>query len=237
MGTDALVEAITTVHDDAEREALVRRLTSLEKPFVLSFVNAHAHNLAAKDERFRGDLLASDCILRDGIGMQLLYQLLGKAPGLNMHGTDFIPLLLERFAGRPVALLGTQQPWLGLTAEKVARRSPLAAVVDGFQAPEAYLEALEEKPADLVVLGMGMPKQERVAQLLKAGLGSRPCLIANGGAILDFLGGKVTRAPAWMSVVGLEWTYRLAQEPRRLFRRYVVGNATFLARAVKTRLG
>lgn len=237
MGRDGLVEAITAVADDAGREALVERLTHLEGPFVLSFVNAHAHNLAAGDARFRADLLASDCILRDGIGMQLLYQLLGKAPGLNMHGTDFIPLLLRRFAGRPVALLGTQQPWLGKTAARVAEASPLGAVLDGFQPEGAYLPALQEKPADLVVLGMGMPRQERVAQLLKAGLGGRPCLIVNGGAILDFLGGKVQRAPAWMSAVGLEWTYRLAQEPRRLFKRYVVGNAAFLARAVRTRLG
>jgi N-acetylglucosaminyldiphosphoundecaprenol N-acetyl-beta-D-mannosaminyltransferase len=236
MGRDALVEAITTVADDAGREALVARLTTLERPFVLSFVNAHAHNLAAQDPRFRADLLASDCILRDGIGMQLLYQLLGRAPGLNMHGTDFIPLLLRRFAGRPVALLGTQQPWLGTTATRVAQASPLGAVLDGFQPEAAYLPALLEKPADLVVLGMGMPRQERVAQLLKGGV-KGPCLIVNGGAILDFLGGKVQRAPKWMSAVGLEWTYRLAQEPRRLFKRYVVGNATFLARAVRTRLG
>jgi exopolysaccharide biosynthesis WecB/TagA/CpsF family protein len=232
---DALVEAVTTVHDEAGREALVARLVQLERPFSLGFVNAHAHNLAAADPGFGADLLASDCLLRDGVGMQLLFQLLGKAPGLNLHGTDFIPLLLERFRGRRVALLGTQEPWLSAAARRVELTSPLGAVLDGFQPEAAYLPALLAQPADLVILGMGMPRQERLARLLKAGLTS-PCLIVNGGAILDFLGGKVRRAPAWMSALGLEWTYRLAQEPRRLFRRYVVGNVTFLARALRTRL-
>lgn len=65
---------------------------------------------------------------------------------------------------------------------------------------------------------------------LRAALGG-PCLIVCGGAILDFLGGKVTRAPRWMRRAGLEWAYRLAREPRRLWQRYLRGNPLFLRRA------
>ena len=62
---------------------------------------------------------------------------------------------------------------------------------------------------------------------------SHPCLIVCGGAIIDFLGGKTPRAPLWMRQVGLEWVFRLALEPRRLFHRYVIGNPLFLMRALR----
>ena len=67
--------------------------------------------------------------------------------------------------------------------------------------------------------------------MLRAALGF-PCLIICGGAIIDFLGGKIPRAPRWMRRTGLEWAFRLALEPRRLFRRYVIGNPVFIARTL-----
>jgi exopolysaccharide biosynthesis WecB/TagA/CpsF family protein len=94
---------------------------------------------------------------------------------------------------------------------------------------------MQAQPCALIVLGMGMPRQELVACSLRAQL-DYPCLIVCGGAIIDFLGGKTARAPAWMRRLGLEWVYRLAQEPGRLFRRYVLGNPLFLARALRLRL-
>jgi exopolysaccharide biosynthesis WecB/TagA/CpsF family protein len=76
-----------------------------------------------------------------------------------------------------------------------------------------------------------MPRQEEVAVLLRAALGY-PCLIVCGGAIIDFIGNKTSRAPAWMRRTGLEWAWRLALEPKRLFKRYVLGNPLFLARSL-----
>ena len=83
---------------------------------------------------------------------------------------------------------------------------------------------------DLIVLGMGMPKQERVAHLLRSQL-DHPCLIVCGGAIIDFMGGRVSRAPLWMRQLGIEWIYRFLHKPVRMFRRYVVGNPQFLWRS------
>jgi exopolysaccharide biosynthesis WecB/TagA/CpsF family protein len=79
---------------------------------------------------------------------------------------------------------------------------------------------------------MGMPKQERVAALLARHL-DYPCLIICGGAILDFLGGKVTRAPKAFRRIGMEWLYRFMLEPKRLFKRYMVGNFVFLYRGYR----
>src|SRR5438132_512000 len=96
-------------------------------------------------------------------------------------------------------------------------------------AEEALLARLalpQNTRPELIILAMGMPKQEAIAVRLRAYLKS-PALIVNGGAILDFLGGKVTRAPRWMQRLYLEWVYRLYLEPRRLARRYLLGIPTY----------
>jgi len=99
---------------------------------------------------------------------------------------------------------------------------------DGFAEVHTYLELARDLQPELIVLGMGMPKQELVAsQLAASGV---PCVIVCGGAILDFLGGKVARAPQWMRRLGGEWIFRLMKEPKRLFMRYVVGNPIFIWR-------
>jgi exopolysaccharide biosynthesis WecB/TagA/CpsF family protein len=82
---------------------------------------------------------------------------------------------------------------------------------------------------------MGMPRQEEMACVLRAAL-THPCLIVCGGAIIDFLGGRAPRAPVWMRRFGLEWVYRLMQEPGRLFRRYVLGNPLFLLRTLRLKM-
>jgi N-acetylglucosaminyldiphosphoundecaprenol N-acetyl-beta-D-mannosaminyltransferase len=80
-----------------------------------------------------------------------------------------------------------------------------------------------------------MPKQESIAERLRENA-KRPLLIICGGAIIDFLGKKIERAPVWMRRARIEWIYRLWREPKRLFRRYVVGNPVFIGRAVFYRI-
>ena len=185
--------------------------------------------------KFFDSLMAADIVLRDGIGMAILLKLLNQSPGLNLNGTDFIPKILKRYAGRSIALFGTQDPYLRHAREKVTTKlAPGSRVVTthGFiDNVTEYVKLAAMHRPELIVLGMGMPRQEEVACTLRAAVGY-PCLIVCGGAIIDFMGGKTSRAPAWMRSTGLEWAYRLAIEPKRLFHRYVVGNPVFLARAV-----
>jgi exopolysaccharide biosynthesis WecB/TagA/CpsF family protein len=107
-------------------------------------------------------------------------------------------------------------------------------VDDGFKNDDHYLDRLRDEPAALVILAMGMPRQERCALYLKQHL-QYPCLIVCGGAIIDFIGGKVRRAPSVMRTLGLEWAYRLAREPRRMFGRYVTGGMAFVWRLISLR--
>lgn len=234
-----LIRRIRIVPDAA---ALKQELLALSDrtpesgPVRVGFVNAHALNLCYSDPDFLRDLLACEVLYRDGIGMKILCRMLGLQAGLNMNGTDFIPRLLKGHAGREAALLGTEQPYLGRASQALAQMGvATATMLDGFRPEDAYVREVAATAPAVAVLAMGMPKQERVAAMLARNC-PYPCLIVCGGAILDFLGGKVTRAPELFRRFGMEWLYRLWQEPRRLFRRYVIGNALFLLRGMRLAL-
>jgi exopolysaccharide biosynthesis WecB/TagA/CpsF family protein len=229
-----LVRAMARVHTPGGEHQLLDWLLRPSEPRVLAFVNAHAMNLVVQSEPFFHSLLSADVVVRDGIGLAMLMQLLNQPAGQNLNGTDLIPKLLERANGRPIALFGTQDPWLSqarqAVGERLAPQSP-CVIANGFLDVREYIKlAVRHRPA-VIVLGMGMPRQEEVAILLKSAL-NYPCLIVCGGAIIDFMGGKVPRAPEWMRKSGLEWAFRLGREPRRLWNRYVHGNPLFLRRAL-----
>jgi N-acetylglucosaminyldiphosphoundecaprenol N-acetyl-beta-D-mannosaminyltransferase len=230
-----LVRVISRVHSERGERQLLDWLVRPHEPVVVAFVNAHAMNSVAESDPFYQALMSADVVLRDGIGMAILMMLLNQRPGLNLNGTDLIPKIMSEHAGSTIALFGTQEPWLSQAREKVARHiAPGSAcvVTHGFHETATYVRLAALHRPRLIVLGMGMPRQEQVAVVLRAALGF-PCLIVCGGAILDFLGGRTPRAPRWMRRTGLEWLYRLCREPRRLFQRYVVGNPLFLARSLR----
>jgi N-acetylglucosaminyldiphosphoundecaprenol N-acetyl-beta-D-mannosaminyltransferase len=229
-----LVQGVVRVHTGRGEQQLLETLSHPTEPIVLAFVNAHAMNSVAVSKKFFDALMSADIVLRDGAGMAILLRLLNQAPGLNLNGTDLIPKILKQYAGRSIALFGTQDPYLRSAREKVTNQlAPGSRVVTthGFLETVDYVKLASQYRPELIVLGMGMPKQEEVACTLRAAVGY-PCLIVCGGAIIDFMGGKTVRAPAWIRSTGLEWAYRLAQEPKRLFHRYVIGNPVFLARAL-----
>lgn len=226
-----LVEQVTLVSDESDVDALLQKIVSSQRTKVVSFVNANALNLCYQHEDFLDSLLQSDYLLRDGKGMEMLYKSIGKDPGLNLNGTDLIPRFLPLLEGKRVALLGTTETFLDNAARRLAEQGvDVVLKVDGFRDTENYLPLVEASRPDFIIMGMGMPKQERVSVFLKRHL-TKPCVIVNGGAILDFWGGKVRRAPPWFREHGLEWLFRLMMEPRRLFRRYVIGNVLFMWRA------
>lgn len=230
---ETLLQKIHIVRNEAEAQILLEKLSpdQLHGPLRIAFVNAHALNLCHKNPDFLQNLLACDYVFRDGSGMKILYQMLGWEEGINMNGTDFIPRLLSRYQGKTIALMGTQSPHLENSADKISGMglNPVLTM-DGFHDDTRYAQALSEKPASFVLLAMGMPKQERVASLIAEK--SASCIIVCGGAILDFIAEKVQRAPDFFRRYGIEWVYRLAQEPKRLFGRYVIGNAIFLVHAL-----
>lgn len=226
-----LIEKIKPVYSVEERNALLNGYASCKTARVVAFVNAHAMNSIVADRLFYDALCSSDDILLDGSGMSMLYQNIGRTPGLNMNGTDFIPMVLSSFRGRSVALWGTINPYLMIAAERCESDfgNRVVSTENGFHALAHYVELAKRLQPDLIVLGMGMPKQECLAQAIRQS-GEVNSVIVCGGAIIDFISGRSTRAPKWMRTLGIEWVYRLILEPRRLFKRYIVGNPLFLFR-------
>lgn len=223
-----LIERVHRIANEEERQALPARLAAVDRPFILSFVNAHAVTMAARNAQTLEAFLASDMILRDGVALQLGLPKLGIDPGVNMNGTDFIPLALRQMPSRRLGIFGTASPWLERGRDRLAAVTThdIVACEHGFHPTGHYVEVALRTQPDVILLAMGMPRQEQVAVALRAAF-DHPVLIINGGAIIDFLADRVRRAPVAMQRAGLEWVFRLAQEPRRLIGRYGLGSFRF----------
>jgi exopolysaccharide biosynthesis WecB/TagA/CpsF family protein len=226
-----LLQKITVVDD--VYQVLDQLLVRGSQARVVSFCNAHAVNLAAHSREFLNALLESDLLLRDGVGVKLAMQLLGMPAGVNANGTDLIPRLLAALPSTAtVVLYGTSSPWLERAVAGLRRTGvTVADSLNGFLDEHAYVDNAAELHPDLIILGMGMPKQEMVARALRRS-GLTATTIMNGGAILDFVAGRHPRAPLALRRCGLEWLFRLAREPARLWERYLVGNAQFVWRVI-----
>jgi exopolysaccharide biosynthesis WecB/TagA/CpsF family protein len=225
-----VISRVTLVKNREQADALISKCLVSDAPQIISFLNAHGLNVCYRDTEFTAAVLQSDIILRDGIGMQLLFKALKSDAGLNMNGTDLIPEILDRARGHTVGILGTSEPHLSKAAELLKQAGHNVVIcADGFQDATSYLTVIEQYRPRVIVLAMGMPKQELVALYLKENATYNPIII-NGGAVIDFIAGKVQRAPRWMRKAYMEWIYRLINEPKRLFKRYVIGNLVFLLR-------
>lgn len=203
----------------------------------LGFLNQHGFNLITKDKVIAEDFQQLDYLLRDGIGIKLALKLFNFNPKANLNGTDFIPQLLQRFEGVDAQyfIFGTQFPWLELGAKSLLPNSPVV-LLDGFKESSEYLQCLSEirdsSKFSVILLAMGMPKQENLAAQIKTALPGKGVVIC-GGAIVDFQAGRFQRAPGWVRSLSLEWLYRLIKEPKRLFKRYVVGIPLFFLRLMR----
>ena len=209
----------------------------------VSFVNPACVNIAAHDRGYRRLLARAALVLPDGIGIKIAADLLGVALQQNVNGTDLFPRLCELFARRhaSVFLLGGQPGVAEQVAQEIRTRWPtlrIAGVRDGFfsVAQEGEVAAqVNASGADVVLVARGVPMQDVFIDRHLHQLGVK---VAIGvGGLFDFVSGRINRAPAWMRDSGLEWIYRLLQEPARMWRRYLLGNFTFLGRILLQRIG
>ena len=207
----------------------------------VSFLNAHNANVAASDAGF-AEAMRGFLALPDGVGVDIAARLLYGVPfPANLNGTDFIPAFLKaRQQPVTVGLLGTTSDNVAAACAALRRHAPqhrYEVIGDGFfddPGEAAILERLRSLRPDLLLVAMGVPRQE---MWISRKLGARHCSVAIGvGALLDFLSGAVPRAPGWIRRLRLEWAYRLWLEPSRLWRRYLVGNPLFLWRVARQRL-
>lgn len=227
-----LIHQLIIIDNEGDLDAILNDITHPTSPITIGFLNAHALNMCYRNPDFLDHLLQCDHLFRDGIGIKILLKILGRDAGYNLNGTDFIPQILDKVAGKTINLYGTQNPYLEKAASIIQNKNiDVIKVMDGFQNNDAY----PINHADIYLLAMGMPKQERIAIQIK-NKSTAPALIICGGAILDFISGKVTRAPAIFRKCGMEWLYRLILEPKRLFKRYIIGNFVMMWHAIRLKL-
>lgn len=226
----------------AEAIAEAERLFEDPDPKWIAVENAHAVNLATGDPDHLEVLRRADLVLNDGKGMLLAGRLLGRPFPTDLHGNYFTPLLLDCAASRgwSTFLLGAAPGVVDRAADLLSARHPGLKIVGthhGFIPPEGHEEVtaqIREVGAELLLVGMGMPRQEQWVDRYLESTGAR--LASTVGAFFDFQVGELPRAPHWMNSLGLEWLFRLVTEPRRLWRRYLIGNPLFVARVLNQRL-
>ena len=227
------------------QEALDRIAAMLDAPQAqqVSFVNPACVNIAARDRGYRRLLSRAALVLPDGIGIKMAADLLGVPLKQNVNGTDLFPRLCQLLEARDASLflLGGQPGVADKVAEVIRAQWPrlrLAGVRDGFfgVAEEGEVAAeVRASGADVVLVARGVPMQDVFIDRHLHQLGVK---VAMGvGGLFDFVSGRINRAPVWMRDSGLEWVYRLMQEPSRMWRRYLVGNFSFLGRMLLQRLG
>nr|WP_319472972.1 WecB/TagA/CpsF family glycosyltransferase [uncultured Sphaerochaeta sp.] len=226
-----------------KEEALDRIDAITEGLHTMHFVNAHCINVAAKDAEYHTILGKADALFADGSGIRLAGSTLGCPIVDNVNGTDLFPLLCSRFAntGKRIFLLGSAP---GVTekaarwAEEYTGSSIIAGTYHGYFKPgeeeEAVIEAINVSGADLLLVALGVPRQEKWIDAVQPKLQVPLCM--GVGALFDFYSGTVSRAPRWMRKIGMEWVWRLLLEPGRMWRRYVVGNIVFIVRLMMLRI-
>jgi N-acetylglucosaminyldiphosphoundecaprenol N-acetyl-beta-D-mannosaminyltransferase len=234
----------TRINDFAPLDAvdeLLSRIRLRQRTRVV-FVNAHCMNIARHDERYRDCLNRAELVLPDGSGVLLASRLLGLPIHHNLNGTDLVPLLLARAAAenRTVFVLGGRPGVAEAATKLLAERMPNLRIVGhahGYVGPEEdekLVRRIADLEPDILLVGKGVPLQELWLDHHWDSLNVRLAFAVGG--LIDFMAGVHPRAPYWMRASGIEWCFRLAQEPRRLARRYLIGNVVFLADVARWRL-
>jgi len=191
---------------------------------------------AFDDPAFRRIVNSAECVTPDGMPLVAALRMQGIPQAQRVYGPTLTPLVCERAAelGLAVGFYGGTPEVLDALVQELTRRFPKLRVAFCHSPPFRRLSASEDaalvdaiQAADVRILfvGLGCPKQER---WMAAHRESLSCVMLGVGAAFDFLAGTKSQAPRWMQRVGLEWLYRLIAEPRRLWRRYLIGNPRFL---------
>lgn len=203
------------------------------------FVNVHTLTEAHRDADLRDALRAASFLFADGVPLLWLARAKRAPIATRVCGPDFMDAMLRRQGARVHGLIGARPE---VTSALVARYGVAAVVHSPPVRPFSEAHALEDwrafvascpdrRPPALVWVGLGAPKQERwIAAVSRA---VPEVMFFGVGAAFDFLAGHKLRAPRLVQRLGLEWTHRLASEPGRLWKRYLLANARFAVLAAR----
>ena len=221
-----------------------------EGKLLINTINAHSYNTARKDSLFAEALTNGDVLIPDGVSIVKACKWI-KAKSLpkeRIAGWDLFSFEMEKLEreseelrvkseeSKIVMFMGSSQKVLDLIVKRAAEVYPHLKVVT-YSPPykpefsdednKAIIDAINAANPDLLWIGMTAPKQEKWTYSHWNELNIH-CHVGTIGAVFDFFAGTVERAPIWWQDHGLEWLYRLIKEPKRMWRRYIIGNTLFL---------
>ncbi len=210
-------------------------------PSQVCFVNADCANIACHDAPYEKILRSCGFVLADGIGVKLAGKILNRNIRQNVNGTDMLPPLCAALEREEIGvyLLGGKPGVAADVARWMSKEFP-GLPIRGHRHgyfPERELNAvlsdIKASGARILLVAFGVPMQEKWIQ---DHLNETGAMLAMGvGGLFDFYSGRIPRAPSWMREIGMEWLFRFWQEPRRMWRRYFVGNLLFLGRVLRDR--
>jgi N-acetylglucosaminyldiphosphoundecaprenol N-acetyl-beta-D-mannosaminyltransferase len=240
IGTEIFSAPLDEVVDELEQ-----CIGGIDREYVC-FANAHLTATARRDPQTARALGGATMVLADGAPVAWAIRLLTGEAGHRIAGADVFDELCRRSQGRGHRhfFLGSTSEVLASLEEGIAERYPGMVVCGSYSPPfgPALFDELEKTARrinatrpDVVWVGLGAPRQEQWMEAARPLL--RAPLLLGVGAVFEFTAGTKRRAPGWMQRAGLEWVFRLLQEPRRLFRRYLVTNTAFSFALARQLLG
>lgn len=218
------------------------------KKLLINTINAHSYNTALKDSLFAEALTKGDVLIPDGASIVMACKWLKakSQPKERIAGWDLFVYEMEKLNARggKCFFMGSSEKVLALIKTKAAEVYP-NITVETYSPPykpkftdednRAIIDAINIAKPDLLWIGMTAPKQEKWAYTHWNELDIN-CHCGTIGAVFDFFAGTVERAPIWWQEHSLEWLYRLIKEPKRMWRRYIIGNTLFIINIIKEKL-
>jgi len=235
------------IHDFAAQDVIdfIAKTIQLDKAAIVANVNVHCMNLACKQPWLIDFLNKAEVNFCDGAGVMLGARILGYRIPERITYADWTWQLAE-FAeprGFTFYFLGAKPGIAEKAAAKLKERHPNLQVIGthhgyfdktaGSVENEAVIQQINALKPNILVLGFGMPLQEK--WLMENWDNIEANIALTGGAVFDYISGELQRGPKWMTDNGFEWLARLIIEPRRLWKRYLIGNPLFLYRVLKQR--
>lgn len=237
LGSRFVLGVRTDVTNYSDAATMVMGWAVAKESRYVCVANVHMVMESHDSTEFLGVVNGADLVTPDGMPLVWALRLFGAPEATRVYGPDLTTCLLERAAanGVPIGFYGGTPVVLAQLVRVCRGRFPGLQVAYTCAPPFRQLTPREDATivheintsgASLLFVGLGCPKQER---WMASHRGSVSAVMLGVGAAFDFISGTKPRAPEWMQRTGLEWLFRLATEPRRLWRRYVYHNPRFLA--------
>lgn len=215
---------------------------------LINTINAHSYNTARRDGLFAEALQKGDALIPDGASIVMACRWLKakSRPEERIAGWDLFEMEMDRLnrTGGKCFFMGSSEKVLALIRKRAETVYP-HITVETYSPPykpefsdeenRAIIEAINRADPDLLWIGMTAPKQEKWVYTHWDELDIR-CHTGTIGAVFDFFAGTVERAPEWWQRHSLEWLYRLLKEPKRMWRRYIIGNVLFLLNVMREKI-